>query len=115
MKDKVNQKNALVEIINKALKERNWIAAKLSKESGVNQPTISRFLGGCINIKVENIYRILKTLDLFSCDQKVAKTSETSYNSEQVKILFGIIEDLRKEIKEFKKDWNGKERRVSEI
>jgi len=60
------EKNPLVDIILNEMRRRGWNTMKLSKESGVVQPVISRFLNGSINIKVENIFNILKSLDLLS-------------------------------------------------
>ena len=70
MKKRCQEKNTLVELISLALQERGWNIAKLSKESGVSQPVISRLLKGTVNVKIENIYRILRALNLLNVQRK---------------------------------------------
>lgn len=66
MNNKSQEKNPLVNLILAEMHRRGWNTMNLSKESGVVQPVISRFLNGSINIKVENIFNILRSLDLLS-------------------------------------------------
>jgi SOS-response transcriptional repressor LexA len=66
MNNKSQEKNPLMDIILIEMQRRGWNTMNLSKESGVAQPVISRFLNGSINIKVKNIFNLLKGLDLLS-------------------------------------------------
>lgn len=61
-----------MDIILIEMQRRGWNTMNLSKESGVVQPVISRFLNGSINIKVKNIFNLLKSLGLVSTTGKEA-------------------------------------------
>lgn len=70
------EKNSLVELINKRLAQKSWKPARLAKEANVKQPAISRLLNNSKNIGVDNIYKILKALDLLKIDGDSCKNKE---------------------------------------
>jgi len=116
--NKISQeKNTLLEIIQKALAERHWNPTDLSKQSEVSQPVIWRFLRGGKQIGVENIYRILKALDLIKLtvhQETIVKEPEAPYNQKLIDHFLNTIERLEKEnaaLREKLKPYDGNERR----
>lgn len=67
--------NPLVHIILRAMDSKGIKQRQLSKLSGVGQSSLSRLLNGKVNTKVDNVYKVLKTLDIIS-DGKQRKTSK---------------------------------------
>lgn len=63
MIDRCQSKISLVIDIFREMKRRGWNGAKLAEESHVDPMTITRLFKGSINIKIESINNILKTLD----------------------------------------------------
>jgi len=96
-------KNPLVEHIEKEMKARGWSQAELSRKSGVSTASISRFLDGSINIKVINIYRLLASLDLIKLDRDITKEHSgegMTYTPEDIsnliKLALGYQMDIQK-------------------
>lgn len=60
----IMQENLMAEIIKTRLKEKDWKAADLARHANVPPATISRIVNGSEQVSIENIYKILKSLDL---------------------------------------------------
>ena len=66
MKNTVKKKVSHLELVKKALKERGWRAAELSRRSGVSTGVLSRYLNKILGTSDDNLFSILCTLDLIN-------------------------------------------------
>ncbi|MGD0279953.1 MAG: helix-turn-helix transcriptional regulator [Smithella sp.] len=66
MKNTVKKKVSHLELVKKALKERGWRAAELSRRSGVSTGILSRYLNEVLGTSDDNLFAILCTLDLIN-------------------------------------------------
>jgi transcriptional regulator with XRE-family HTH domain len=70
VKDKKQEKFAYVQVIKKAMGLLKWNAARLSRESGVNEATLNRIFKKGRDISGDNLYRLLKCLNLLNSEQQ---------------------------------------------
>ncbi|MGP8154580.1 MAG: helix-turn-helix domain-containing protein [Smithella sp.] len=66
MKNTVKKKVSHLELVKKALKEKRWKAAELSRRSGVSAGVLSRYLNKVLGTSDDNLFSILRALDLIN-------------------------------------------------
>lgn len=109
MQEKKQEEFAFLQEIKTAMASLGWNAARLSKESGVNEATISRAFKKGKDISGDNLHSIFKALGLLNSspvnygylkeNKSIHDTIEdilTSGNQEAIKALLTGIEGVKK-------------------
>jgi len=96
------EKFTYVQVIKEAMDARGWNAARLSRESGVNEASVSRALKGGRDLKGVNLYDVLRTLNLINTDPSSHKNDCPLAGCDQK--MIDICRDV-KELIESKTHW----------